>query len=68
MTKEEREQAVKDINKYFTEKCAVYWEAKWVLDILQKYYSLKKDYTADNMLISDIAKINCPELKKERLF
>ena len=68
MTKEEMDQAVKDIHKYFVDKQARYYEVEWVLDILKEHYLAKKEYAANGMLIDDVGKTKTPELRKERLF
>ena len=57
MTREEMDQVVKEIHEYFIKKGANYFEAMYILNILNKQYERKISYNTENMLVSDIAKL-----------
>lgn len=61
MTKEDMDLAVKEIHEYLLDKGALYWQAKWVLRILNQEYEKKGCQLLDLMEIKELA-----EVKKER--
>ncbi|WP_314797221.1 hypothetical protein [uncultured Selenomonas sp.] len=67
MTKEDMDLAVKEIHKYLIDKGALYWQAKWVLRILNQEYEKKGCQLLDLMEIKELAEVK-KERGKERLF
>lgn len=66
MTKEDMDLAVKEIHKYLIDKGALYWQAKWVLRILNQEYEKKGCRTLENIELKDVAAVRY-EQGKERL-
>ena len=67
MTKEDMDLAVKEIHKYLIDKGALYWQAKWVLRILNQEYEKKGCFTLEMVKLEDVAAVQY-ERGKEWLF
>ena len=67
MTKEDMDLAVKEIHKYLIDKDALYWQAKWVLRILNQEYEKKGCLTLEMVKLEDVAAVQY-ERGKEWLF
>ena len=68
MTREEMDQAVKDIHQYFVDRKATYGECISIIHHLEYEYEQKKIYTINNMSIDDVAKTKISYRKVEKLF
>ena len=67
MTKEDMDLAVKEIHEYLLDKGALYWQAKWVLRILNQEYEKKGCLTLEMVKLEDVAAVQY-ERGKEWLF